>query len=75
MPLTSVTNSPAIYFWLLLILLFAGGLYVWLMKKPVERPTLALRLGETEAEILEEVERKNKYAEGIFPTKNEKKLH
>ncbi|WP_227767122.1 hypothetical protein [Zhaonella formicivorans] len=42
--------------WGTLALILAGGLFLWLVKKPAEKPTLAARMGETEAEILEEVE-------------------
>lgn len=38
-------------------LIFAGGLIIWAMSKPLTKPNLATRMNETEAQILEEYER------------------
>lgn len=42
-------------FWVtigILVIIFAAGLFIWTTRKPQTKPNLAMRLDETEAQIL-----------------------
>ncbi|MGF7184363.1 hypothetical protein GGQ84_000446 [Desulfitispora alkaliphila] len=46
-------------FWIALAIptvILLGGLYIWLTRKPETKPNLAMRMNETEAQILDEID-------------------